>query len=87
MHEGTYAELVRSGGLSVDEGQHVPSIERLLARVWAWSPLALVCDSYRAPELHQVVSGRVRSSSVREVVKLPATSRRSALGFSILRPG
>ena len=58
--EGAYVALVRSGGLSVDEGQHVPSIERLLARVWAWEPLALVCDNYRAPELHQVVSGRVR---------------------------
>ena len=58
--EGAYRELVRSGGLSVDEGQHVPSIERLLARVWAWEPLALVCDNYRAPELHQAVSGRVR---------------------------
>ena len=44
----------------MDEGQHVPSIERLLARVWAWEPLAIVCDNYRAPELHHVVSGRVR---------------------------
>ena len=60
MHEGTYAELVRSGGLAVDVGQHVPSIQRLLARVWAWEPLAIVCDNYRAPELHQIVSGRVR---------------------------
>ena len=60
VHEGSYAELVVSGGLSVDEGQHVPSIERLLARVWAWEPLAIVCDNYRAPELHQAVSGRVR---------------------------
>ena len=60
VHQGSYAELVRSGGLSVDEGQHVPSIERLLARVWAWEPLAIVCDNYRAPELHQAVSGRVR---------------------------
>ena len=60
VHEGSYAELVVSGGLSVDEGQHVPSIERLLARVWAWEPLAIVCDNYRAPELHHVVSGRVR---------------------------
>ena len=60
MHEGSYAELVRSGGLAVDEGQHVPSIERLLSRVWAWEPLAIVCDNYRAPELHQVVCGRVR---------------------------
>ena len=54
----SYSELVRSGGLAVDEGQHVPSIERLLARIWAWEPLAIVCDNYRAPELHQVVSGR-----------------------------
>ena len=58
--EGTYGELVRLGGLSVDSGRAVPSIERLLARVWAWEPLALVCDPYRSPELHQTVSGRVR---------------------------
>ena len=58
--EGTYLELVRSGGLAVDEGRAVPSIERLLSRVWPWEPLAIVCDNYRAPELHQVVSGRVR---------------------------
>ena len=58
--EGTYGELVRSGGLAADEGQHVPSIERLLARIWNWNPSALICDTYRAPELHQVVSGRVR---------------------------
>ena len=58
--EGAYAELVRSGGLAVDGGQNVPSIERLLARVWNWNPSAIICDNYRAPELHQVVSGRVR---------------------------
>ena len=58
--EGAYAELVRSGGLSVDEGNHVPSIERLLSRVWPWEPLCIVSDPYRAPELHQVVGGRVR---------------------------
>ena len=58
--EGTYSELVRSGGLAVDEGQHVPSIERLLARIWNWNPTAIICDNYRAPELHQVVSGRAR---------------------------
>ena len=58
--EGTYLDLVQSAGLAVDEGNHVPSIERLLARIWAWDPLAIVCDNYRAPELHQVVSGRVR---------------------------
>ena len=60
VHEGSYAELIRSGGLSVDEGQHVPSIELLLARIWAFEPLCIVCDNYRAPELHQIVSGRVR---------------------------
>ena len=60
VHEGTYSELVKSGGLAVDVGRAVPGIERLLARVWAWEPLALICDNYRAPELHQVISGRVR---------------------------
>ena len=44
----------------MDEGRAVPSIERLLARVWNWNPTAIICDNYRAPELHQVVSGRVR---------------------------
>ena len=47
----------------MDEGQHVPSsraIGLLLVENLAWEPLALVCDNYRAPELHQVVSGRVR---------------------------
>ena len=56
----TYLELVRAGGLAVDAGQHVPSIERLLAPIWPWSPAAIVSDPYRAAELHQVVSGRVR---------------------------
>ena len=62
VQEGTYSELVRSGGLSVDAGLAVPSVERLLSRIWAWAwePAALVCDSYRAPELHQAVQGRVR---------------------------
>ena len=55
-----YVDLVRSGGLAVDEGQHVPSIELLLSRIWDWSPSCIVADNYRAPELHQVVSGRVR---------------------------
>ena len=58
--EGTYLDLVQSGGLAVDEGQHVPSIERLLARIWPWEPLAIVCDNYRAPELYEFVQGRVR---------------------------
>ena len=58
--DDSYSELVRSGGLAVDAGRAVPSVERLLSRVWAWEPAAIVCDNYRAPELHQVVSGRVR---------------------------
>ena len=58
--EGAYAELARSGGLTVDEGQHVPSVERLLSRVWAWEPGAIVCDSYRVQEVHKAVQGRVR---------------------------
>ena len=58
--EGTYTELVKSGGLSVDAGLAVPSVERLLSRIWAWEPSGLVCDSYRAPELYQAVQGRVR---------------------------
>ena len=58
--EGTYLQLVQSGGLAVDEGQHVPSIERLLARIWAYEPLAIICDNYRAPELYESVQGRVR---------------------------
>ena len=58
--EGTYLQLVQSGGLAVDEGRAVPSIERLLARIWNWNPTAIICDNYRAPELYEVVSGRVR---------------------------
>ena len=57
---GTYLDLVKSGGLAVDEGQHVPSIEKLLSRVWNWNPTAIICDNYRAPELHEFVQGRVR---------------------------
>ena len=51
---------MRSGGLTVDEGQNVPSIERLLSRIWTWGPAAIVSDPYRGAELHQVVAGRVR---------------------------
>ena len=58
--EGEYAELARSGGLSVDEGRAVPSVDRLLSRIWAWEPTAIVSDPYRSAELNQVVSGRVR---------------------------
>ena len=58
--DGSYMELVKSGGLSVDEGRAVPSVERVLARIWAWEPSAIVSDSYRAPELHKAVQGRVR---------------------------
>ena len=58
--DDSYSELVRSGGLAVDAGRAVPSVELLLARVWAWEPASIVSDPYRAPELHQVVSGRAR---------------------------
>ena len=58
--EGSYAELARSGGLSVDEGRAVPDLGLLLARIWAWEPAAVVCDPYRSAELYQAVGGRVR---------------------------
>ena len=56
----TYVSLVRSGGLSVDEGRAVPDVEQLLARIWSWSPLCIVSDPYRSAELAQAVGGRVR---------------------------
>ena len=58
--DGSYVELVRSGGLSVDAGHAVPSVERLLSRVWAWEPLCIVSDPYRSAELSQAVGGRAR---------------------------
>ena len=58
--DGTYGELIRSGGLSVDAGRAVPSVALLLARAWAWEPLAIVCDSYRVAETHKAVQGRAR---------------------------
>ena len=58
--DSTYTDLVRSGGLTVDEGNHVPSIERLLSRVWPWEPLCIISDPYRSAELVQAVGGRVR---------------------------
>ena len=58
--DGAYAELVRSGGLNIDAGRAVPSVERLLSRIWAWEPLAIVSDPHRSPELHKAVSGRAR---------------------------
>ena len=58
--DGAYLELVRSGGLSVDESRAVPGIDRLLSRIWAWEPSAIVCDPYRAAELHTVVGGRAK---------------------------
>ena len=58
--EGTYSELVGGGGLTVDAGRAVPGVDRLLSRIWAWEPRLIVCDNYRANELHQVVSGRAR---------------------------
>ena len=58
--DGTYASLIRSGGLAVDAGRAVPGVERLLSRVWPWSPAAIVCDSYRVAETHKAVQGRAR---------------------------
>ena len=58
--EGSYVALVRSGGLSVDEGQHVPDVSRLMSRIWNWEPSAIVSDPYRSAELHQAVAGRCR---------------------------
>ena len=58
--EGAYAELARSGGLTVDEGRAVPDIGLLLSRIWTLEPSCIVSDPYRAAELHQVVAGRVR---------------------------
>ena len=58
--DGSYSELVRSGGLTVDEDRAVPSVERLLRRVWTWEPVCIVSDPYRSAELHQAVGGRVR---------------------------
>ena len=60
VSDDCYSALVRSGGLSVDAGRAVPSVERLLSRIWAWEPAALVSDPYRSPELHKAVSGRAR---------------------------
>ena len=51
---------MKSGGLSVADGQHVPGVEALLARIWSWSPLCIVSDPYRSAELAQAVGGRVR---------------------------
>ena len=58
--DSTYSELVKSGGLAVDEGRAVPDIGLLLARIWAWEPSVLVADPYRSSELNQVAGGRVR---------------------------
>ena len=60
VSEGAYVELVRSKGLAVDDVRAVPDIGLLLSRIWEWEPSVLVSDPYRAPELHQVVAGRVR---------------------------
>ena len=58
--DDTYSELLKQGGLAVDAGRSVPSVERLLSRVWAWEPVAIVADNFRAPELHKAVEGRTR---------------------------
>ena len=56
----SYLELARLGGLTVDAGRAVPSVELLLSRIWDWKPAAIVSDPYRSAELHQAVAGRVR---------------------------
>ena len=60
ISEGSYRELVRSGGLAVDDARAVPDIGLLLSRIWEWEPTVLVSDPYRSAELYQVVAGRVR---------------------------
>ena len=60
VSEGAYVELVRSGGLSVDDARAVPDIGLLLSRIWEWEPACIVSDPYRSAELYQVVAGRVR---------------------------
>ena len=57
---GSYAALVKSGGLEVDAGRSVPRVERLLARIWQWKPAVIVADLFRAPELAKASAGRVR---------------------------
>ena len=57
---GSYEELAKSGGLSVDIHRAVPDIGLLLSRVWSWEPSVLVADPYRSDELNRVVGGRVR---------------------------
>ena len=58
--DDSYVELVKSGGLSVSAGLSVPSVDVLLARIWAWKPLCVVSDPYRSAELHKAVAGRCR---------------------------
>ena len=58
--EGAYGDLVRSGGLAVDEGRAVPDVSRLLSRIWSWEPSAIISDPYRSAELAQAVAGRCR---------------------------
>ena len=60
VHEGTYSELVRSGGLAVDAGRAVPGIDRLLSRIWGWEPLAI---SLRQLQGSGAAPGRRRSSA------------------------
>ena len=48
--EGTYTELVKAGGLTVDAGRAVPSVARLLSRIWGLG----ACG----PRLRQLSSAR-----------------------------
>ena len=56
--DGSYSELVKSGGLSVDGDRAVPSPESLLARIWDWNPRCVIADGYRADELRSAIAGR-----------------------------
>ena len=58
--EFAYEELVLAGGLAVDERHAVPSVERLLSRIWQWEPDVLVADPYRSMELREAAKGRCR---------------------------
>ena len=58
--EFAYEELVLAGGLAVDERHAVPSVERLLSRIWSWEPDVLVADPYRSMELREAAKGRCR---------------------------
>ena len=61
--KGTYSDLVAAGQLVIDEGRNVQRVGVLIDYVMAaWSPLFIVADRVRYPELLDSVRGRVRVS-------------------------